>query len=86
MLADEPTANVDPNNQQQTIDLIREQCREEEIAMIIVTHSMEVANQFNRVDRLEEMNLVVSEARKRAGQQNNTARIATAAESDGGTP
>lgn len=86
LLADEPTANVDPNNQQQTIDLIREQCREEEIAMIIVTHSMEVANQFNRVDRLEEMNLVVSEARKRAGQQNNTARIATAAESDGGTP
>ena len=86
LLADEPTANVDPNNQQQTIDLIREQCREEEIAMIIVTHSMEVANQFNRVDRLEEMNLVVSEARKRAGQQNNTAQIATAAESDGGTP
>ena len=86
LLADEPTANVDPNNQQQTIDLIREQCREEEIAMIIVTHSMEVANQFNRVDRLEEMNLVVSEARKRAGQQNNTSQIATAAESNGGTP
>ena len=72
LLADEPTANVDPNNQQQTIDLIREQCREEEIAMIIVTHSTEVSNQFDRVDRLEELNLVVSEARKQSSQQQKT--------------
>ncbi len=68
LLADEPTANVDPNNQQQTIDLIREQCHNEEIALIIVTHSTEVSNQFDRVDRLEELNLVVSEARRQSGQ------------------
>ena len=78
LLADEPTANVDPNNQQQTIDLIREQCREEEIAMIIVTHSTEVSNQFDRVDRLEELNLVVSEARKQSSQQQKTPAAAPA--------
>lgn len=63
LLADEPTANVDPNNQQQIVDLIRDRCREEEIALVIVTHSMEVADQFDRVDRLDELNRVVSEAR-----------------------
>ncbi len=63
LLADEPTANVDPANQQQVIDLIREACFEESIALVLVTHSMEVANQFDRVDRLEEINQVVERAR-----------------------
>lgn len=56
LLADEPTANVDPANQQKIIDLIRETCQEEQIALIMVTHSSEVARQFPRVDRLEEIN------------------------------
>lgn len=56
LLADEPTANVDPANQQSIIDLIRESCREESIALVLVTHATEVAGQFQRVDRLEEIN------------------------------
>lgn len=56
LLADEPTANVDPANQDKVIDLIRDTCREENIALIMVTHSMEVAGKFQRVDRLEEIN------------------------------
>ncbi len=60
LLADEPTANVDPANQQLIIDLIRETCREEEITLLLVTHSTEVASQFDRVDRLEDVNRVVS--------------------------
>ena len=63
LLADEPTANVDPGNQQQIVDLIKTSCQSENIALLIVTHSMEVANQFDRVDQLEELNLVVSQAR-----------------------
>lgn len=58
LLADEPTANVDAGHQQQILDLIRETCREENVALIIVTHSHEVAGQFSRVDRLEQFNLV----------------------------
>ncbi len=58
ILADEPTANVDPANQDQIIQLIRETCREEEIGLVMVTHSTEVASQFDRVDRLAEINLV----------------------------
>ena len=63
ILADEPTANVDPKNQQHIINLIRDTCAEENIALVMVTHSIEVADQFDRVDRLEEINRVVGEAR-----------------------
>jgi ABC-type lipoprotein export system ATPase subunit len=56
LLADEPTANVDPAHQQQVIDLLREACRRESIAMLLVTHSTEVADQFDRVEHLEHVN------------------------------
>jgi ABC-type lipoprotein export system ATPase subunit len=56
LLADEPTANIDPRNQQNIIDLIKDTCREEGVALILVTHSLEVAGQFQRVDKLEEIN------------------------------
>ncbi len=57
LLADEPTANVDPGNQQDVIDLIRQSCQDENVALLVVTHASEVANQFQRVDRLEQVNL-----------------------------
>jgi ABC-type lipoprotein export system ATPase subunit len=56
LLADEPTANVDPAHQQQVIDLLREACRREQIAMLLVTHSPEVSQQFDRVEELEQVN------------------------------
>jgi ABC-type lipoprotein export system ATPase subunit len=58
LLADEPTANIDPRNQQKIIDLIREVCREENVSLVLVTHATEVAGQFDRVDRLEEINQI----------------------------
>ncbi|HEX5106487.1 MAG TPA: ABC transporter ATP-binding protein [Pirellulaceae bacterium] len=62
LLADEPTANIDPRNQQKIVDLIRDTCREEGVSLVIVTHSPEVAGQFQRVDKLEEINLVDGKA------------------------
>jgi putative ABC transport system ATP-binding protein len=62
LLADEPTANIDPRNQQKIIDLIRESCRAENISLVLVTHSLEVAQQFERVDKLEEINVVTGAA------------------------
>lgn len=61
LLADEPTANIDARNQQKIVDLIRETCREENVSLVMVTHSDDVAGQFDRVDRLEEINLVTKE-------------------------
>jgi putative ABC transport system ATP-binding protein len=60
LLADEPTANVDAGHQQQVLDLLRETCREENVALVLVTHTPQVADQFDRVDRLEAFNRVAS--------------------------
>jgi putative ABC transport system ATP-binding protein len=56
LLADEPTANVDPANQDRIIELIAETCREESVALLLVTHSDAVAGRFSRVERLENIN------------------------------
>jgi len=56
LLADEPTANVDPANQQLVLDLIRNTCRDHNVSLLMVTHSLEVASSFPRVDRLQEFN------------------------------
>ena len=58
LLADEPTASVDARNQQQVIDLIREVCDEEGVALLLVTHAQEVAAQFDRLVLLETLNKV----------------------------
>jgi putative ABC transport system ATP-binding protein len=60
LLADEPTANVDARNQQQIIELIRETCAEEQVALVLVTHTTEVAELFGRVEQLDQFNQAVS--------------------------
>jgi ABC-type lipoprotein export system ATPase subunit len=57
LLADEPTANVDMGNQQNIIDLLRDTCQEEKVALVLVTHAPEVAEQFQRIEYLEKVNL-----------------------------
>ena len=56
LLADEPTANVDPAHQQQIVDLLRDTCREEDVSLLIVTHAPEISEQFDRVQDLMEIN------------------------------
>jgi len=60
LLADEPTANVDPASSQTVIDLIRTSCREDNVTLLLVTHSMDLASQFDRVERLEDLNRVLA--------------------------
>lgn len=59
LLADEPTANVDTGHQQQIIDLIRQSCSDEKVALVLVTHTPEVSDQFTRVEQLEQLNSAV---------------------------
>lgn len=56
MLADEPTASVDTANQANILGLIRDACREGNVSLFLVTHSPEVASQFERVEKLSEFN------------------------------
>jgi putative ABC transport system ATP-binding protein len=61
LLADEPTANVDPANQTRIIQLIRDVCTDEGVAILLVTHSDDVAKQFSRIVRFETINLVTKQ-------------------------
>jgi putative ABC transport system ATP-binding protein len=56
LLADEPTANVDVKNQQTILNLICEACRENNVSLMMVTHSLEVAGRFSRVEKLSDFN------------------------------
>ena len=56
VLADEPTANVDLSNQQTILDLIRSACTADNVSLLLVTHSISVAEQFDRIERLDEFN------------------------------
>jgi len=56
VLADEPTASVDPAHQAQVIDLLRDTCSAHGVALVVVTHAPEVAGLFPRRLRLEHFN------------------------------
>lgn len=56
LLADEPTANVDTANQEKIINLIRSACKENDTSLLMVTHTPDVADQFDRVDKLADFN------------------------------
>ena len=56
LLADEPTANVDTANQETVLKLIREACTENGVSLMMVTHSQDVASEFDRIENLSEFN------------------------------
>ena len=59
ILADEPTASVDAAHQRQVIDLLRNSCTEQGVALLIVTYDAGVAAAFPRRLRLEDFNRAV---------------------------
>ncbi len=56
LLADEPTANVDTANQDLILELIRDACTENNVSLLMVTHSPDVASKFERVEKLSDFN------------------------------
>ncbi len=62
VLADEPTGNLDHRNAGEALDLIREACRENDAALLLVSHDREVLGRFENVHSLERINLAAKEA------------------------
>lgn len=60
VLADEPTASIDPAHQEQVLDLLRDTCAEQQVALLVVTHAADVAAMFPRRLRLEDFNHAAS--------------------------
>ena len=53
LLADEPTGNLDPENQDAIMDIFKKLAHEDNKCVIIVTHSQDVANQADEVYELK---------------------------------
>jgi len=58
VLADEPTGNLDAAHGQEAIDLIRETCRENGAALLLVSHDREVLRRFETVVEFDTINRV----------------------------
>jgi putative ABC transport system ATP-binding protein len=56
VLADEPTGNLDHVNARTSLSLIRETCREQGAALLLVSHDREVLAQFQAVQDLLQIN------------------------------
>jgi len=60
VLADEPTGNLDRTRGAEALTLIREVCREQDAALLIVSHNPAVLDAFERRERLADLNRVGS--------------------------
>ena len=56
VLADEPTGNLDFRNSREALQLIRETCRENNAALLLVSHDREVLAQFEKTLDLSQIN------------------------------
>jgi ABC-type lipoprotein export system ATPase subunit len=56
ILADEPTASIDTAHQDQVIELLKDTCAQQDVALVVVTHAPEVAARFPKRLRLEDFN------------------------------
>jgi lipoprotein-releasing system ATP-binding protein len=60
LLADEPTGALDQKSSGNLTDLLIELNKEEGVALVVVTHSLDVAKKMNRIYRLDNGRLVES--------------------------
>lgn len=61
VLADEPTGNLDHKNALKSVTLIREVCRENGAALLLVSHDREILSQFEKVQEFGEINEISQE-------------------------
>ncbi|MBO0857170.1 MAG: ABC transporter ATP-binding protein [Chloracidobacterium sp.] len=59
VLADEPTGNLDRRLALEALGLIREACRENRAALLLVSHDHDALSQFNRVISLGDVNRAI---------------------------
>lgn len=55
ILADEPTGSLDPENQEKSVALLRDQARAAGATLVMVTHDPEVLDGFDRVVKLPDL-------------------------------
>jgi putative ABC transport system ATP-binding protein len=63
IFADEPTGNLDKENANEVIDILFEYCDENDAALIVVTHDMEIAKRFKSCYLLKDKKLIAKPVR-----------------------
>ncbi|NOQ78783.1 MAG: ATP-binding cassette domain-containing protein [Gammaproteobacteria bacterium] len=66
LLADEPTGNLDDETGQQVINILLELAKENQMTMLIVTHSLDIASRADRILSLKSGHLVEKVSLKNA--------------------
>jgi putative ABC transport system ATP-binding protein len=62
VLADEPTGNLDPQHAAEALAMLRELCRKQGAALLLVSHDQTVLSGFDRVETFTELNRAGSAA------------------------
>ncbi len=65
VLADEPTGHLDHVRAMESLALIREICKENGAALLLVSHDKEVLSKFEKVENLSRINRAVESAAKK---------------------
>lgn len=63
VLADEPTGNLDRKHARESLALIREVCREQSAALLLVSHDEDVLGQFEHHRDFKELNRALQETK-----------------------
>ncbi len=66
VLADEPTGNLDPSRTDEALQLLRDACREQGAALLVVSHDPRVLERFERSLAFETLNQVHAANREAA--------------------
>jgi len=56
ILADEPTGNLDPDNAEIAMELLRDLCEEKNITLLVVSHDSKIIESFDQKLSWEEIN------------------------------
>jgi putative ABC transport system ATP-binding protein/macrolide transport system ATP-binding/permease protein/lipoprotein-releasing system ATP-binding protein len=62
LLADEPTSDLDEDNEAEILELLQETHRREGVALVIVTHDLEIARRADRIVEIRNGSIVASGA------------------------
>jgi putative ABC transport system ATP-binding protein len=62
VLADEPTASLDPDNAANAVRVLRDACREQGASLLVVSHDPSLESHFARRERLDAIGVAVGAA------------------------
>jgi ABC-type lipoprotein export system ATPase subunit len=83
VLADEPTASLDPENASTAMDLIQDACRTRNAALLCTSHDPAMRERFERCIRLEELMAAAGDEVVESGEDRSAAAAVTTAGAGG---